>query len=74
MNSYLAALYYLAQLSQRGRYHYTDEEIDMIEKALLDKLTYVIEAFRRGRATGHGSPPGRGGVTHTCPKPHDDAV
>lgn len=45
----LVALDYFAQLAQRNRYHYTNEEIQILEKAILDKVADVFEMFRQGR-------------------------
>lgn len=45
----LVALDYFAQLAQRNRYHYTDQEIQVLERAILDKVAEVFEAFRLGK-------------------------
>jgi hypothetical protein len=45
----LAALDYFAQLSQRNRYHYTDAEVDILMRAIEDKVAEVAAAFREGR-------------------------
>jgi hypothetical protein len=44
----IAALDYLGQLSQRARYRYTDEEVNEVEAALMEKLSETMDAFRRG--------------------------
>ena len=45
----LVALDYFAQLAQRNRYHYTDQEVQVLERAILDKVADVFEQFRLGR-------------------------
>lgn len=45
----LVALDYFAQLAQRNRYHYTDQEVQVLERAILDKVAEVFEQFRLGK-------------------------
>lgn len=44
----LAAMDYLGQLAVRARYHYTDEEAQVVLDALGGKLEELVEAFSRG--------------------------
>lgn len=49
MAAVLTAMDYLADLSVRNRYHYTDEEWDVMYGALSDKLKELDERFRNGK-------------------------
>lgn len=51
MTAVLEAMDYLAQLSQRNRYHYTDEEWEVMQEALFGKLSELDDMFRRGKGS-----------------------
>ena len=45
LNGVLEKLDYLADMAQRNRYHYTDEEIQILEDAVLDKVADVVQGI-----------------------------
>lgn len=42
---------HLEQLSQRNRYHYTDDEWSAMHRALQAKLEELDQSFRRGKGS-----------------------
>ena len=44
----IADLDYLGQLAQRARYGYTDQEVEEMRAAIMEKVEETFEAFRRG--------------------------
>ena len=47
----LATLDHLAQMSQRGRYHYTNEEVAMLMRVIREKVNDVERLFKEGRGS-----------------------